>query len=104
MPKLRFIAFKLTRVLKGLEQRSINDCLFISILMQKGRGMNFLKIKTSWSNAELIVLKLCIASGYILVGAYFHSLFRHYDVLLLGVFGITCVWSVYLWVIKMRRG
>ncbi len=64
--------------------------------------MNFLKIKTSWSNAEFIVLKLCIASAYILVGAYFHSFFRHYYVPVLGVFGITCVWAVYLWVSKMK--
>ena len=35
--------------------------------------MNFFKAKTSWSNAELIVLKICIASAYVLLGAYFHS-------------------------------
>ena len=33
--------------------------------------MNFFRIKTSWSNAEFIVLKLCIASAYVLIGAYF---------------------------------
>jgi len=64
--------------------------------------MNFLKIKTSWSNAEFIVLKLCIASAYILVGGYFHSFFRHYYVLILVIFFITCAWSVYLWVSKMQ--
>lgn len=64
--------------------------------------MNFFKIKTSWSNAEFIILKLCIASVYILVGGYFHSFFRHYEVILLAVFSITCVWSVYLWLSKMK--
>ena len=68
----------------------------------KGSYMNFFKIKTSWSNAQLIVLKLCIASAYILVGAYFHSFFYHYNVSILVVFGITCVWSVYLWISKMK--
>jgi flagellar motor component MotA len=64
--------------------------------------MSFFKIKTCWSNAELIVLKLCIASAYILVGGYFHSFFHHYDVLILVLFSITCVWSVYLWISKMK--
>jgi hypothetical protein len=63
--------------------------------------MNFFKTKTSWSNAELIVLKLCIASAYVLVGGYFHAFFHHYVAVVLAVFGITCVWAVYLWVSKM---
>jgi len=64
--------------------------------------MNFFKIKTSWSNAEFIVLKLCIASAYVLVGSYFHSFFRHYYIPVLVVFGVTCAWSVSLWVSKMQ--
>ncbi|MGZ3755675.1 MAG: hypothetical protein ACXVAY_15605 [Mucilaginibacter sp.] len=66
--------------------------------------MNFFRIKTSWSNAEFIVLKLCVASAYVLVGAYFHSFFRNYYVPVLGIFIITCVWAVYLWVSKMKSG
>jgi len=66
--------------------------------------MNFFKIKTCWSNAEFIVLKLCMASAYILVGAYFHEFFRSYYVLLLILFGITVIWSVYLWLSKMKSG
>ena len=64
--------------------------------------MNFFKIKTSWSNAEFIVLKLCIAAAYVLIGAYFHTFFRQYDVAVLIIFGITCIWSVYLWIKKMK--
>jgi len=64
--------------------------------------MNFFKIKTSWSNAELIVLKVCIATAYILVGAYFHSFFRNHYVPVLVIFGVTVIWSVYLWVTKMK--
>jgi len=66
--------------------------------------MNFFKIKTTWSNAELIVLKLCIASAYILVGGYFYLFVHDYYVLILLLFGITCVWSVYLWISKMKSG
>jgi hypothetical protein len=65
--------------------------------------MNFLKIKTSWSNVELIVLKLCIASAYVLVGAYFHRIVRHHYILVLAVFIITVAWSVYLWLRKMKE-
>lgn len=66
--------------------------------------MNFFKAKTTWTNAELIVLKLCIATAYILVGGYFHTFFRHYYPIVLAVFGITVIWSVYLWVNKMKKG
>lgn len=66
--------------------------------------MSFFKIKTSWSNAELVVLKLCIASAYIIIGAYFHNFFRSYYVPVLVVFGITVMWSVYLWLKKMKIG
>jgi hypothetical protein len=65
--------------------------------------MNFFKIKTSWSNAEFIVLKLCIASAYLLIGSYFPVWVHEYFVVLLVVFSITVVWSMYLWVKKMKE-
>lgn len=65
--------------------------------------MNFLNIKTTWSNAEFIPFKLCIASIYIVVGSYFHNFFQNYYTPLLIVFGITTVWTVYLWFIKMKK-
>jgi hypothetical protein len=64
--------------------------------------MNFFKIKTGWSNAEFIPLKLCIATAYILIGAYFHNFFRDHYVAVLIVFAITVIWPVYLWVNKMK--
>jgi predicted PurR-regulated permease PerM len=64
--------------------------------------MNFFKIKTRWSNAELVVLKLCIASAYILVGTYFHKFFHHYYIPVLIAFVVTVVWSIYLWITKMK--
>ncbi|UUW09289.1 hypothetical protein NLG42_00420 [Flavobacterium plurextorum] len=65
--------------------------------------MNFFKIKTCWSNADFIVLKLCIASAYILIGTYFHDFFRNYYTPLILLFGITVIWSVYLWLSKMKN-
>jgi len=66
--------------------------------------MNFLKKKTSWSNAELIVLKLCIATAYILVGACFHSFFHRYYAPVVVVFAVTVFWSMYLWISKLKAG
>ena len=65
--------------------------------------MNFFKIKTSWSNAELIPLKLCIASAYVLIGAYFHNFFSNNYIIVLIVFIITVIWVVYLWFNKMKK-
>jgi len=64
--------------------------------------MNFFKIKTSWSNAELVVLKVYIATAYILIGVFFHNFFRHYYIPVLVLFIITVTWSVYLWLHKMK--
>jgi hypothetical protein len=65
--------------------------------------MNFFNIKTTWSNAEFIPLKLCIASAYILIGSYFHHFFRNYYIPIIIVFSITAIWSVYLWLNKMNE-
>lgn len=65
--------------------------------------MNFFKIKTTWTNAELIPLKVCIATAYILVGGYFHTFFGEYKLLILLFFGITVIWSVFLWNTKMKK-
>jgi uncharacterized membrane protein len=65
--------------------------------------MNFFKIKTSWSNAEFIPLKLCIATAYLLIGAYFHRFIRDYYIPVMIMFLITVIWSVYLWLDKMKN-
>jgi len=65
--------------------------------------MNFFKIKTSWSNAEFIPLKLCIAAAYILIGSYFHNFFLEYHAAVIAVFLVMVIWSVYLWLTKMQN-
>ncbi len=64
--------------------------------------MNFLKMKTSWSNSEFILIKLCMASVYILVGSYFHEFFQNYYSILIGIFIVTAIWFVYQWFKKMK--
>jgi hypothetical protein len=65
--------------------------------------MNFFKAKTTWTNAEFIPLKLCIAAAYLLIGTYFHTFFREYYIPVLILFVITVVWAVYLWISKMKN-
>jgi hypothetical protein len=64
--------------------------------------MNIFKIKTSWSNAEFIPFKLSVATAYLLIGTYFHRFFRAHYIPVLILFGITAIWSVYLWLNKMK--
>ena len=64
--------------------------------------MNFFQIKTSWSNAEFIPFKLCIASAYIIIGSYFHTFFQEYYLQVLIVFAITVLWTLSLWLKKMK--
>ena len=66
--------------------------------------MNFFKIKTTWSNAELEVFKLCVASIFVLIGAYFHNFLCNYYAPLLIVFCVTFIWTLYLWLTKMKNG
>ncbi len=64
--------------------------------------MNFFRAQTRWSNAEFIIFKLCVASIYVLVGAYFRDFFLHYRLPITIVFIVTAVWTIYLWLHKMR--
>lgn len=72
-------------------------------LYKKPKIMNFFKIKTPWSNAEFIVLKLCVASAYVLIGSYFNAFVKQYSAIILVVFVITCIWCLYLWLNKMKE-
>ena len=65
--------------------------------------MNFFTRKTSWTNLEFIPLKLCIACAYILIGAYFQNFVRQYYVVFLIAFGITLIWTLSLWISKMKK-
>ena len=65
--------------------------------------MNFFKMKTTWTNAELILLKLAIATIYIVIGSVFHRIIHNYYIPILLVFAITVVWSVYMWIDKIDK-
>lgn len=66
--------------------------------------MNFFKRKTTWTNAEFIPLKLCVAAAYVLIGAYFHEFVICFYIPILVVFVVTVVWVLSLWIKKMKEG
>nr|WP_314864377.1 hypothetical protein [uncultured Flavobacterium sp.] len=64
---------------------------------------NFFNLKTTWTNAEFIPLKLCIASAYILIGIYFVDFFKTYWQLVALIFFITVIASLSMWIKKMKQ-
>ena len=65
--------------------------------------MNFFTRKTSWTNWELISVKLAIASIYLLLGAMFCKTVKMYAGIIVILFGITLTISMYLWIKKMKE-
>ena len=65
--------------------------------------MNFFDIKTTWTNSELTLVKLCLASAYLLAGAFFHAFIRQHYLVIVAIFCITVVWTPYLWLVKMKN-
>ena len=66
--------------------------------------MNFFKIKTSWSNIELGLLKICVGSAFIIIGTYFHEFHKNYLTLFAVLFILTAIWTFSLWMKKMKTG
>lgn len=64
--------------------------------------MNFLKANTTWTNAEFIPFKLCIASAYVIIGSHFHSSIKNHLTLLLFLFTASVIITLYLWFSKMN--
>lgn len=64
--------------------------------------MNLLNQKTTWTNKELIPLKLCIGSAYLFLGMYFHEWVANYKIWVIAIFVITWIWVMYLWLSKLK--
>ncbi|MFM6935806.1 MAG: hypothetical protein ACKOXP_10205 [Flavobacteriales bacterium] len=64
--------------------------------------MSFLNKKMSWTNAEFIPLKVCISAAYLYIGLSFPDFFRPYKGIILGLFAVSLVYVMMLWVKKMR--
>ncbi|MBX7162397.1 MAG: hypothetical protein K1X49_01800 [Saprospiraceae bacterium] len=64
--------------------------------------MNLFSKKSTWTNAELIPLKLCIGSAYLILGHYFPKLVSDYIVLLYIIFAVTLILSMATWMRQMK--
>ena len=64
--------------------------------------MSFLNKKMSWTNAEFIPFKVCIAAAYLYLGSNFSEFFLTYQGFILGLFAVSLVYVMMLWVKKMR--
>ena len=64
--------------------------------------MSFLNKKMSWTNAEFIPFKVCIAAAYLYLGSTFSEFFLTYKGFILGLFTVSLVYVMMLWVKKMR--
>jgi hypothetical protein len=65
--------------------------------------MNFLKLKTSWSTAELGLLKLCLISLGIVLGIFFYEFLKAQILLFFIVFIITAIYGLFLWIKKAKQ-
>lgn len=63
--------------------------------------MNFLTKKMRWNNVEFIPFKLCVASASLLLGAYFKEFVILYQNFIIGIFILTWIVIMYLWIKKM---
>lgn len=64
--------------------------------------MGFLNKKMTWTNAEFIPLKICIAAAYLYLGSTYPDFFSNYQGLILSLFGVSLIYVMYLWIKKMR--
>ena len=63
--------------------------------------MNFLFIKTLWTNIELGLVKVCATAFGIILGIYFYEFLGGYLVLLWIVFIVTAIWGIVMWAKKI---
>ena len=66
--------------------------------------MRFLRTITSWSNAELGLLKLCLSCFGICIGLYFHEYLQAWLAYFFAVYIIMAIWALLLWFKKIKRG
>lgn len=64
--------------------------------------MGFLTKKMTWTNAEFIPFKVCIAAAYLFLGSTYPDFFSKYRDFILGLFSISLIYLLYLWIKKMR--
>lgn len=64
--------------------------------------MNILKTKTTWSNLELGILKICAGSFYMMIGIHFYAYLKNYLFIIGGLFIITVTYLLLIWAKKEK--
>lgn len=59
--------------------------------------MNIFKTRTSWTNGELGILKVCAGSFYLLIGLYFQKYLINYIWIIRIIFAISVIWILFIW-------
>lgn len=64
--------------------------------------MNFFKIKTTWTNLEIGILKMSLGSIFILLGSFFHDLIRDYyfPISIIAIVGVLYTLVLYFKKVK----
>ncbi len=65
--------------------------------------MRFLQLLTTWSNAELGLLKVCLICFGISAGIYFYDYVKPWFGHFFIVFVITAIWALLLWIKKLKQ-
>ena len=65
--------------------------------------MNFFKRKTTWTNSEIALLKICLVSCGITAGILFGDNIRNLLPLFFWIYIVTGLFIGYLWIIKSRK-
>jgi len=94
--------------------KSIKDCEIIfcdakSIIRYNSRNfvlklfiMNIFNVKTTWNNKEIAVLKLAVASVYLVLGSFFHEFVSQYYTMIIVFAAISVCFSLYLYFQKVK--
>jgi hypothetical protein len=64
--------------------------------------MNFFRINSTWSNAEFLIIKICLVSLGFAAGMYFYEYLKEYMFVFAMIYVITAIVCGYLWVKKMK--
>jgi hypothetical protein len=65
--------------------------------------MKFLQAKTTWTNAEFGLFKICVISYGMLIGIYFHTFLENWVFPLWIILSITGTATLLLWIKKMKH-
>jgi hypothetical protein len=64
--------------------------------------MNFLKSRTTWTNLELGIVKICLVSAGVALGSYFHQYLQPFVFYFLGIYLVLGLIVLTIWARKEK--